>query len=105
MKTIRLTRGKVALVDDEDFDFVNQFKWHASKQKGRWYAHHRLGKRGYLLAMHRLILDAKQGNEVDHRGWRRIEQSKIQYSRRHESSKRASEKNKIKGGNQSISWR
>lgn len=27
MKTALLTQGKVALVDDEDFDRVGQFKW------------------------------------------------------------------------------
>jgi hypothetical protein len=27
MKTVQLTRGYVALVDDQDFESVNQFKW------------------------------------------------------------------------------
>ena len=27
MKEIRLTKGYVALVDDKDFERVNQFKW------------------------------------------------------------------------------
>lgn len=38
MKTINLTQGRVALVDDEDFDRVNQFKWYASNHKHTWYA-------------------------------------------------------------------
>jgi hypothetical protein len=29
MKEIQLTKGYVALVDDEDFERVSQFKWHA----------------------------------------------------------------------------
>ena len=39
MKTITLTQGKVALVDEEDFERANQFNWYAAKAKsGLWYA-------------------------------------------------------------------
>ena len=31
MKEIPLTQGKVALVDDEDFDRVNQYKWYVNR--------------------------------------------------------------------------
>jgi len=37
MKAIVLTRGRIASVDDEDFDRVNQFKWHAYKQGECYY--------------------------------------------------------------------
>jgi len=33
MKEIRLTKGYVALVDDEDFERVNQFKWSVVARK------------------------------------------------------------------------
>lgn len=38
MKEIPLTSGKVALIDDEDFERVTRFKWFAHKICGIWYA-------------------------------------------------------------------
>ncbi|MFH1744454.1 MAG: hypothetical protein ABIH23_36080 [bacterium] len=38
MKEISLTQGRVALVDDEDFEQVSQWKWCAMKGRWRYYA-------------------------------------------------------------------
>lgn len=39
MKLVPLTKGKVATVDDSDFERVNEFKWHARKAgRGTFYA-------------------------------------------------------------------
>lgn len=70
MKQILLTRGKVALVDDEDFNFLNQWKWFAIKAKRRYYAVRKesyfSGKRK-IIFMHRVILKTPQGLETDHK--------------------------------------
>lgn len=66
MKEIQLTQGKVALVDDEDFEELNRFKWTAFKARKKYYVIRRDGEgKGFLI--HREILkitDAKI--EVDH---------------------------------------
>tara|TARA_R110002126_G_scaffold2337_2_gene13445 strand:+ start:3380 stop:3886 length:507 start_codon:yes stop_codon:yes gene_type:complete len=38
MKEIQLTQGKVALVDDEDYEYLNQWKWYANKFGNIFYA-------------------------------------------------------------------
>lgn len=64
MKEIRLTKGKVALVDDADFDTVSRYRWFANEQKnGKCYAIGDVeGKRVY---MHRLLMGFPP-SQVDH---------------------------------------
>lgn len=59
MKKIKLTNRKYALVDDEDFVWLDKLKW---------YCGGRYAKRGNpSVYMHRLIMRAKKGIEVDHK--------------------------------------
>jgi hypothetical protein len=72
MQSIKLTQNQVALVDDKDFDKVNQYKWFAwfDKKNNTYQARHSIyiskGKYKVIL-MHRLIINAKKGLEVDHK--------------------------------------
>lgn len=62
-KTIPLNRGKVAIVDPEDYHLVSHIKWRVEKgQNGKLYA--ASGHRGD--PMHRLILGCLPGSQVDH---------------------------------------
>jgi hypothetical protein len=61
MKEIPLTQGKVALVDDIDYEYLLQWRWHAQQQRTRYRALHGTyekgtGKKGMLL-MHRVIAE------------------------------------------------
>jgi|SRR6188768_735071 len=59
MKEVQLTQGKVALVDDQDYDFLNQFKWYAKKDpfaKTYYAARNNPEVKGLLILMHRQIL-------------------------------------------------
>ena len=70
MRTIPLTQGKVALVDDADFERLNRHKWCAYKSHTGWYAVRNSvsqdGKRTQIQ-MHREILQTLTGMETDHK--------------------------------------
>lgn len=54
MRYIDLTAGKLAMVDDEDFEAINILNWNANFQHTTWYA--RAWKDGKRLLMHRYIM-------------------------------------------------
>jgi HNH endonuclease len=68
VKTIPLTQGKVALVDDADYEVVSKFKWYALKSRHTFYAVRNFpkgnGKQG-LIRLHRFLLPGHP--EIDHR--------------------------------------
>ena len=70
MKLIPLTQGKFAQVDDEDYDFLMQWKWQAVCVRGGWYV-----TRGFqktTLRMHRVVLNVIDSrisvDHIDHNG-------------------------------------
>ena len=70
MKEIPLTRGYVALVDDEDHAELNQYKWSPSEvSPGKIYAMRRPRINGKFTTvyMHRVLLGAEKGQQVDHK--------------------------------------
>jgi len=70
MKEINLTQGQVALVDDEDYEELNKYKWFAHDNYGWTFYARRTGRKAdgkrYLIQMHRVILNAPKDMFVDH---------------------------------------
>jgi hypothetical protein len=67
-KEIILTQGKVAIVDDEDFEYLNKWKWHIYKQnRNNYYARTviHLNKKRIPVVMHRLLVKC-DGYIIDH---------------------------------------
>jgi hypothetical protein len=68
VREIQLTRGQVALVDDEDYAWLIQWKWQAQIEDFGWYAVRAIavGDKKTKVLMHRAILNAPRNREVDH---------------------------------------
>lgn len=68
MKLIPLTQGKFAQVDDEDFEYLNQFKWCAERRKHTYYAYRYCVKNGKQtnVRMHSDIMKTPKGMVIDH---------------------------------------
>jgi len=57
-KEIPLSQGRVAIVDDDDYAWISQWKWYANKSRNKWYAirNNPSGDGPAHIRMHRLIL-------------------------------------------------
>jgi len=68
MATIKLTQGEEALVDDEDFEKLNQYSWHLHrfKKKGYKWMASRIGVNDEEILMHREIMQCPSTHVVDH---------------------------------------
>lgn len=79
MKKILLTQEKFALVDEEDFEYLNQWKWHFCKSgyavRNCWPE----GKSGVCktIRMHRVIMNTPRHLQVDHINGNRLDNRKI----------------------------
>jgi hypothetical protein len=71
VKEVLIVGGQVALIDDEDFEKVNQFKWRLS-EKGYAVANHK----GKKIRMHRLVMGAVGDQVVDHRKHNKLDNQK-----------------------------
>lgn len=64
MRTIILTQNKRAIVDDSDYEWLNQWKWYFDgKYAARWVGGR---KNKTKIYMHRLINETPEGQDTDH---------------------------------------
>ena len=69
VKQIELTQGKVALVDDEDYPRVSQYRWQYAYSYGRGYATRAVRNKGGAQRrefMHKVLMPCRPGCIVDH---------------------------------------
>jgi hypothetical protein len=73
MKTIPLPQNRVALVDDDDYERVSQYRWNVNSSG---YAQRDFGQRRgirKIVSMHQFILNTPKGFEADHRNLNKLD--------------------------------
>jgi hypothetical protein len=64
-KEIILTQGKVAIVDDDDYDYLMQWKWHILS--GRYAGTNmKINGKSKSIYLHRFIMKVSKDMQVDH---------------------------------------
>lgn len=71
MQLIKLTQGKFAMVDDSDFEYLNQWKWHFNSRYVVRAQHNNChskckGKGCKKIFIHREIMKPQENMQIDH---------------------------------------
>jgi len=70
MQKIELTKGQFTLVDDEDFNYLNQWKWHISTKgyalRCIWIGSGHKNRKGINIYMHGEVNKTPKGYQTDH---------------------------------------
>lgn len=72
-KSIPLTQGKFAIVDDEDFEELNKYKWYFY----HGYAARTLWPSRKNIYMHRNIIYVDSGMEIDHKNGNKLDNRRL----------------------------
>ena len=78
MKFIKLTNGQKSIVDDEDYNTLNLYKWGNIGKKTIYAARgRRIKGKYYKILMHREIMNANNSDIVDHINGNTLDNRKI----------------------------
>ena len=106
MAIISITQGQTVIVDDEDFAFLNQFKWQYN-YKG--YAESTFGKfpNRKKLKMHRIITDAPAHLQVDHINGNKLDnrRSNLRLCTNSENQRNTKKKITNTSGYKGVTWK
>lgn len=109
-RIIGLTRGQVTLVDTEDFEYLNQFKWCAvwmPHTKSYYVDRHAPtqpdGRRPHML-MHRVILGVQKGVQVDHEDHDTLNNRRYSLRPASQSQNMRNSRRHMPGGLKGVHW-
>ena len=111
MRQIRLSNGQMTKVDDEDFDYLNQWKWQCSKRgyamRSIWVKKEDGNYRHTTLYLHKVLLIAPRGYLVDHANRRPLDnrKSNLRLATREQNTQNAKIRIDNTTGYKGVCWR
>jgi hypothetical protein len=105
VKQISLTQGKVALVDDADFERVSKWKWFVIFDDFNWYAKRKW--KGKLMPMSNFVLDLPIGVRVDHANRKTLDNQRrnLRICTYSQNCRNAFSKSSNSSGFKGVSWK
>jgi hypothetical protein len=106
MKSIKLTKGYETIVDDEDFEYLSQWKW--------FFAHGYAVRtqniypdKAYQVRMHRIILGTPEGMDSDHINRNRLDNRRcnLRVATRSQNVANTFVEKQNKSGFKGVSWK
>ena len=100
----------VTLVDDEDFERVDQFKWHVGKDKNIYYAKRNIAiseEKHTLQKLHRFIINITDPKiQIDHKNGDSLDNRKenLRLATGQENSRNRKKRNDNTSGYKGVSW-
>lgn len=76
-RIIEISQGKHVIVDTEDYEYLSQWKWYFNKRGAAVRKIYHPGNKQTVVYMHREIMRAKKGEEVDHINHNQLDNRKV----------------------------
>ena len=106
MKKIKLSNGKYALVDNDDFPRLSNHSWHTDRS-GYVKRMHNYKDKSSSIYMHRVILGASKGKEVDHINRNKLDNRKhnLRFCTHSQNMMNLNVQSSSKSGCRGVTWR
>lgn len=106
MKEIPLTKGYVVLVDDEDFDEQNTWKWHYHSGYAARWSSSKGGKKREIISMHSVIANTPKGMMCDHINHKTLDnrRSNLRNCNNSENQRNSFSESRNKSGYKGVYW-
>lgn len=112
-KIISLTQNKIAIVDDDMYEYLNQWNWYVYKNNTKWRAIYYAARNEGIypnqkvILMHRVIMsvsDSKKIDHIDHNGLNNIRKN-LRLTTVENNAKHRETRNKNNtSGHRNVSW-